>query len=86
MVQNIGAAQYALNKKLDEGKKKKCNINPFEGPVDDEVYISDADGNIIKVPAGYQLGGSKDDKFIQLKDPDGRATGPGHTAIMGLNF
>ncbi len=51
------------------------NTNPFEGPVDGEVLVGDAEGNIIPVPTGYQLGGSKDGKCIQQKDKDGKATG-----------
>ena len=51
------------------------NTNPFDGPVDGEVLVGDAEGNIIPVPTGYQLGGSKDGKCIQQKDKDGKATG-----------
>lgn len=47
----------------------------FDGPVDGEIYVGDAEGNIIPVPAGYQLGGSKDGKCIQQKDKDGKQTG-----------
>jgi len=51
------------------------NTNPFEGPVSEDVYIGDSDGNIIPVPENYQLGGSKDGSCIQQKDSDGKATG-----------
>lgn len=51
------------------------NTNPFDGPVDGEVLVGDTEGNIIPVPTGYQLGGSKDGKCIQQKDRDGKATG-----------
>ena len=51
------------------------NTNPFDGPVDGEIFVGDAQGNIIPVPAGYQLGGSKDGKCIQQKDKDGKQTG-----------
>ncbi len=51
------------------------NTNPFNGPVDEEVFVGDSSGNIIPVPEGYQLGGSKDGKCIQQKDRDGKATG-----------
>ena len=60
---------------LDEGTVVWKNTNPFEGPVDEEVLVGDAEGNIIPVPTGYQLGGSKDGKCIQQKDRDGEATG-----------
>ncbi len=76
IVQNIGGvSQYGLNKALDAKKKKEQNTNPFDGPVDDQVFIGDAKGNIIPVPEGHQLGGSKDGKCIQEKDKDGEATG-----------
>lgn len=58
-----------------EEKKRKPNTNPFEGPVDGEIFVGDANGNIIPVPEGYQLGGSKDGECLQQKDKDGRATG-----------
>jgi RHS repeat-associated protein len=51
------------------------NTNPFEGPVDGEVYVGDAEGNIIPVPEGHQISGSKDGKWIQVKDEDGNQTG-----------
>ncbi|HEV3269417.1 MAG TPA: RHS repeat-associated core domain-containing protein [Candidatus Rhabdochlamydia sp.] len=51
------------------------NTNPFDGPIDGEVLVGDAEGNIIPVPDGHQLGGSKDGKCIQLKDKDKKSTG-----------
>jgi len=51
------------------------NMNPFEGAVDGEIYIGDAQGNIIPVPQGHQLEGTKDGKWIQIKDKDKKETG-----------
>ncbi len=53
------------------------NTNPFNGPVDEEVFVGDVEGNIIPVPEGHQSGGSKDGKCVQQKDKDGKATGIG---------
>ncbi|MBA3238252.1 MAG: hypothetical protein H0T62_07910, partial [Parachlamydiaceae bacterium] len=49
--------------------------NPFDGSVDEDIMVGDSSGNIIPVPTGHQLGGSKDGKCIQLKDKDGKPTG-----------
>jgi len=49
--------------------------NPFDGPVDGEIYVGDAQGNIIPVPAGHQLEGTRDGKWIQVKDKDKKETG-----------
>ena len=51
------------------------NTNPFDGPVDGEIYVGDAQGNIILVPTGHQLEGTKDGKWIQAKDKDRAPTG-----------
>ena len=37
--------------------------------------MGDAEGNIIPVPEGYQLEGTKDGKWIQVKDGDKDPTG-----------
>lgn len=47
------------------------------------IYIGDAEGNIIPVPEGHQISGSKDGKWLQVKDgqetPTGlRKDGEGH--------
>ena len=39
------------------------------------MFISDAEGNIIPVPAGHRLGGSKDGKYLELKDEKNEPTG-----------
>ncbi|MDP1607687.1 MAG: hypothetical protein Q8L98_00025 [Chlamydiales bacterium] len=51
------------------------NTNPFDGPVDGEIFVGDSAGNIIPVPVDYQLEGTKDGKWIQLKDKDKVPTG-----------
>lgn len=51
------------------------NTNPFDEPVDGEIYVGDGKGNIIPVPTGHQLEGTKDGKWIQLKDKDKKETG-----------
>jgi len=51
------------------------NTNPFDGPIDEDVFVGDAEGNIIPVPADHQLEGSKDGKWIQVKDKDKSPTG-----------
>ena len=51
------------------------NTNPYDGPVDEAVFVGDAEGNIIPVPEGHQISGSKDGKWIQVKDEDGNQTG-----------
>jgi RHS repeat-associated protein len=58
-----------------QGKKKGRNTNPFDKPVDEDVFIGDDKGNIIPVPEGHQVGGSKDGKWIQVKDEKGKQTG-----------
>ena len=59
----------------EEKKKKEKQTNPFGGPVDEDVFIGDEEGNIIPVPKGHQIGGSKDGKCLQLKDNTGKSTG-----------
>ncbi|NGX56759.1 MAG: hypothetical protein K1060chlam5_01005 [Candidatus Anoxychlamydiales bacterium] len=49
--------------------------NPFEGLVDEDVFIGDAEGNIIPVPEGQWLTGSKDGKWIQVKEPSDNGRG-----------
>lgn len=51
------------------------NTNPFNGPVDGEIYVGDAEGNIIPVPQGHQMGGSKDGKCLEVKDAKNEPTG-----------
>ncbi|MDE3056020.1 MAG: RHS repeat protein [Verrucomicrobiota bacterium] len=51
------------------------NSNPFVGPVDEEVFVGDAQGNIIPVPNNHQLEGTKNGKWIQVKDKDKIPTG-----------
>jgi RHS repeat-associated protein len=51
------------------------NTNPFAGPVAGPVTVVDSKGNAIPVAAGQQLGGSKDGKWIHLKDSNGQLTG-----------
>ena len=45
------------------------NTNPFDGPVDGEIYAGDAQGNIILVPEGNWLAGSPDGKWMQEMKP-----------------
>jgi len=54
--------------------KTKKNISQiaFEGPVDEQVFVGDAEGNIIPVPEEHQLGGTTDGKCIQQKDKNGQ--------------
>lgn len=86
----IGFAQAVCNAKdIKAPNISWKNTNPFEGPMDGQVLIGDAEGNIIPVPEGHQLGGSKDRKFIQQKDKEGKATGlrkdgKGHPPSPGL--
>lgn len=51
------------------------NTNPFDGPVDEDVFVGDSEGNIIPVPEGHILEGTKDGKWIQQKDKDKIQTG-----------
>jgi len=51
------------------------NTNPFTGPVAGPVIVVDPKGNAIPVAGGQQLGGSKDGKWIQVKDANGKPTG-----------
>ncbi len=70
-------ANYVIqqDKALEEEKKKKHNTNPFDGPVSDDVFVVDPNGNVIKVPQDHQLGSSEDGKCIQVKDNKGKQTG-----------
>ena len=73
IVHKINETQTKTEPREQEKRGKKTN--PFDGTVDEDVFIGDAEGNIIPVPEGQQLGGSKDGKWIQVKDADGKATG-----------
>ena len=55
--------------------KSEGNTNPFEGAVDEGIFVGDAHGNIIYVSQGHQVGGSKDGECIQVKDKEGIQTG-----------
>ena len=55
---------------------KKKNLNPFDGPVDEDVITVDPAGNAIPVPEGNWLGGSKDGEWIQEMAPDGKEGSP----------
>ena len=57
-----------------KAEKEKKNTNPFDGPVDEDVMIADDKGNVIPVPKDHQVGGSKDGKWIQVKDSEGVPT------------
>jgi hypothetical protein len=60
------------------------NTNPYDGPVDEEVFVGDAEGNIIPVDEGQWLSGSEDGKWIQVKEPSDNPRGkPTGTRIDG---
>ena len=75
--QDQKVAQYALQSSATKAKEKKKNhnTNPFGGPVSDEIFVVDASGNVIIVPHDHQVEGTRDGKWIQVKDQDGVATG-----------
>ena len=99
-------SNYSLNSRLlnsqteveEEKNKKSYNLNPFDGPVDDNVCVGDREGNIIPVKEGHWLTGTKDEKWLQEKQPgktpDGQPTGvrkdgghppgPKHSDVRGL--
>ena len=51
------------------------NTNPYAGPVSTPVTVVDPKGNAIPVQAGQQLQGSKDGRYVQVKDATGKPTG-----------
>ena len=51
------------------------NANPFDGPVDGEVFVGDAQGNIIPVPEGQWLTGSEDGEWLQVREPSDNPRG-----------
>ncbi len=51
------------------------NTNPFDGPIGEEVFVGDSSGNIIPVPVDHQLEGTRDGRWIQVKDKDKKAVG-----------
>ena len=58
-----------------ETKEEKKNANPFDGPVDEGIFMGDISGNITPVPEGHQLEGTNDGKWIQVKDKNRVPTG-----------
>jgi RHS repeat-associated protein len=52
-----------------------ANTNPFAGPVSAPVTVVDPKGNAVPVKPGQQIQGSKDGRWAQVKDANGRATG-----------
>ncbi len=73
VVHKLNESQTKTEPREQEKRGKKTN--PFDGTVDEDVFIGDAEGNIIPVPEGQQLGGSKDGKWIQVKDKNDNPTG-----------
>ncbi len=51
------------------------NTNPYAGPVSGPVTVVDGKGNAIPVKTGEQIQGSKDGRYVQVKDADGKPTG-----------
>jgi len=51
------------------------NTNPYAGPVSGPVTVVDPKGNAIPVGTGQQVQGSKDGRYVQVKDADGNPTG-----------
>ncbi len=49
----------------------KVENNPFDGPVGEDIFIGDADGNIIPVPKGNWVTGLEDGEWTQVKEPSG---------------
>jgi RHS repeat-associated protein len=58
-----------------ESGKTKENTNPYAGPVSSPVTVVDDKGNAIPVKTGEQVQGSKDGRFTQVKDANGKPTG-----------
>ena len=52
------------------------NNNPYDGPVEDPVIVVDPQGNAIPVDRGEQIQTSRDGQWVDVKDSDGRSTGP----------
>jgi RHS repeat-associated protein len=51
------------------------NTNPYAGPVSGPVTVVDPKGNAIPVNTGEQVQGSKDGRYVQVKDANGNPTG-----------
>lgn len=51
------------------------NLNPFAGPVSDQIFVVDPSGNAIPVNPGEYLTGSPDSTWIQVRDANGEPTG-----------
>jgi len=51
------------------------NTNPNVGPVDDEVYVVDSDGNVLDLKPGESLTRSPDGTWVQVRDRHGNPTG-----------
>jgi RHS repeat-associated protein len=51
------------------------NTNPYVGPVSTPVTVVDPKGNAIPVQPGQQIQGSKDGRWVQVKDANGQPTG-----------
>jgi RHS repeat-associated protein len=68
------------NKGGDTSKPKpdkpgKENDNPYDGPVKDDMFVGDKDGNIIPVKKGEQIASSKNGDYQQVKDANEKPTG-----------
>src|SRR5690242_571462 len=49
--------------------------NPFSGPVHKPMTVVDPRGNAVRVGAGEKLTGSRDGRYLQVRDASGAPTG-----------
>lgn len=51
------------------------NTNPFDGPVDQDVFVVDSHGTALDLAPGEYLTGSPDGMWVQVRGSDGSPTG-----------
>ncbi|WP_068468628.1 hypothetical protein [Candidatus Protochlamydia phocaeensis] len=68
--------QNELEKEEREHKEKsETKTNPFEGNVSTDIMVVDEKGNVIPVKVGEHVTGSRDGKWIQVRDEFDNPTG-----------